>query len=90
MIHERKEKAVRVNELAKLVNALVQLRGETLTYSAEDIGWKLRDLNIPRHTRSSGREVVLDRGTSQNVHQLALVYDLPCSECIEAGCPDYK
>jgi hypothetical protein len=88
--HDRKQKAVRVNELAKLVNALVRSRGETLTYSAEDIGWKLRDLNIPRHTSSSGREVVLDRGTSQSVHRLTEIYDLPCSQCVEVGCPDCK
>jgi len=87
-IHDRKQKAVRVDELAKFVNALLRSRGETLTYSAEEIGWKLRDLNIPRHTGSSGRQVVLGRSTSQSVHRLAQAYDLPCSQRIEAGCPD--
>ncbi len=78
-IHDRKQKAVRVDELTNLVNALLRSRGETLTYRAEEIGWKLRDLNIPRHTRSSGREVVLGVGTSQSVHKLARFYDLPCA-----------
>jgi hypothetical protein len=87
-IHDRKQKAVRVDELAKFVNALLRSRGETLTYSAEEIGWKLRDLNIPRHTSSSGREVVLGQSTSQSVHRLAQAYDLPCSQRVEAGCPD--
>jgi hypothetical protein len=86
-IHDRKQKAVRVDELAKFVNALLRSRGETLTYSAEEVGWKLRDLNIARHTSSSGRQVLLGRNTSQSVHRLAQVYDLPCTQRVEAGCP---
>jgi hypothetical protein len=87
-VHDRKQKAVRVDELAKLVNAILRSRGETLTYSAGEIGWKLRDLNIPRHTNSSGRQVLLGRSTSQSVHLLAQAYDLPCSQRVDAGCPD--
>ena len=79
---------MRVDELAKDVNALLRSRGEILEYSAEEIGWKLKDLNIPRHTSSSGRQVLLGRETSQRVHRLAQVYDLPCSHRIEPDCPD--
>jgi len=90
IIHDRKQKAVRVNDLAKFVNTLLRSRGETLEYGAEEIGWKLRDLNIPRHNSSSGREVVLGHDTSQLAHRLAQAYDLPCSQRVEAGagCPD--
>jgi hypothetical protein len=87
-IHDRKQKAVRIDELAKFVNALLRSRGETLIYSPEEIGWKLHGLNIPRHNSSSGRQVVLGRNTSQSVHRLAQAYDLPCSQRVEAGCPD--
>jgi len=87
MIHHRK-RAVGVDELAKDVNALLRSRGEILEYSAEEVGWTLRGLNIPRHTTSSGREVLLGRETSQSVHRLAQAYGLPCSQRIEAGCPD--
>jgi hypothetical protein len=90
IIHDGKQHEVRVDKLAKDVNALLRSRGETLTYSAEEIGWKLRNLNIPKHTSSSGRQVVLGRGTSQLVHRLAQTYDLPCSQRVEAGCPDCK
>ena len=61
--HKGKQREVRVDELAKDVNALLRSRGETLTYSAEEIGWKLRSLNIPRHSSSSGRQVLLGRDT---------------------------
>ena len=88
MIHDRKQRKVGVDELANDANALLRSRGEILEYSAEEVGWTLRGLNIPRHTTSSGREVLLGRETSQSVHRLAQAYGLPCSQRIEAGCPD--
>ena len=88
LVHDGKQREVRVDELAKLVNALLRSRGETLEYSAEEIGWRLHNLNIPRHTSSSGRNVVLGRDTSQSVHRLARDYDLPCAQGVKAGCPD--
>ena len=54
----------------------------------EELGWKLRTLNIPRHSSSSGRKVVLGRDTSQSVHRLARAYGLPCAQRVEAGCLD--
>jgi hypothetical protein len=63
-------------------------RGETLAYSAEEIGWKLRNLNIPRHTSSAGRHVLLGRETSRGVHRLARAYDLPCPKRGGEICPD--
>jgi hypothetical protein len=87
-IHERKKSAVRVDELAKDVNILLRSRGEIIEYSAEEIGWKLRNLNIHRHTDRSGRQVLLERETSQSVHRLAHAYDLPCAESVGAGCLD--
>lgn len=87
-IHRGKRQAVGVDDLAENVNALLRSRGETLSYSAEEIGWKLRNLNIPRHSSSSGRHVLLGRGISQLVHRLAQAYDLPCAQRLEDGCPE--
>jgi hypothetical protein len=88
LVHDGKQREVRVDELAELVNALLRSRGEILEYSAEEIGWKLRNLNIPRHSSSSGRNVLLGIDTSESVHRLARAYDLPCSQRVKAGCPD--
>lgn len=88
LVHNRKCKAVNVNELAKDVSTLLQSRGETVQYSPEEVGWKLKHLSIPRHTDSSGRQVVLHRDTSRIVHRCAQLYDLPCSQDVQAGCPD--
>jgi hypothetical protein len=88
LVHKGKLKDIAVEELRKDVNALLRSRGETLTYSAEDIGWKLRELGIPRHTTSAGRKIVFTRDTSRNVHRLAAAYDVPkpsrferCQDC---------
>ncbi len=86
--HQGKQRTVRVDELAKDVNVLLQNRGETLVYSPEHIGWKLKSLNIPRHSSSSGRQILLDRNTNQAVHRFARAYDLACTQVEEVGCPD--
>jgi hypothetical protein len=86
---DRKDRAVKVDELAKDLNALLQSRGELIEYSAVEIGWKLKGLNIKRHTDRCGRQVLLDRGTSQIVHQLARAYDLPRPQCLQGDCPDF-
>ena len=88
IVHDGKQRAVSVNKLADGVNALLRDRGEILQYSAEEIGWKLRKLKIPRHTNSLGQQVLLGRDTSQSVHRLAQAYDLPCAQYVEAGCRD--
>lgn len=87
-IHGPKQRGVKVDELGKDVNALLRSRGEIIQYSAEEIGWKLRSLNIKRHSDRAGRQVSVDRETSQNVHRLVRAYDLPCSHSAEASCPD--
>lgn len=89
LIHSRKQREERVDELAKNVNALLWSRGETLSYSAEEVGWKLRGLNIPRHSSTSGRQVLLTRETKLVVHRLAQSYGVPraekdCRDCAES------
>jgi len=87
-IHKREQHEVRVDEIARDVNALLLSRGEVLEYSAESIGWRLRCLNIPRHSTSAGRQVLLRRETSQSIHCLARSYALPCLEFVQSDCPD--
>ena len=89
MLHQGKQREVRVDELAKAVNALLRSRGEILEYSPEEVGWKVRTkLKIPRHKSSSGSQILFGRDTSQTIHRLARGYDLPCAKFIEANCPD--
>ena len=88
IVHNQKLEEVRVEELAKDVNAMLRSRGELIEYSAEEVGWKLRGLGVPRHTSSSGRQVLLGRDTSQIIHRLAQAYDSPCARRAEAGCQE--
>lgn len=88
LVHHQKQREVKVRDLRNAVNALLLSRGEVLEFSAEEVGWRLRGLNIPRHTDSSGRHILLGRETSQHVHQLAFAWDLPCLERIREDCPE--
>lgn len=87
MIHTGRREVL-VGELAQDTNALLRSRGEILEVSAESVGWKLRDLHIRRHDSASGQLVRFGRETSHTVHQLTQAYDLPCSQHVEAGCPE--
>jgi hypothetical protein len=87
LIHEGKQREVQVAELAKLVNALLRSREEVLAYSPEEIGWALHALNIPRHTSSSGRQVLIGLDTSRSVHRLAGAFCLLSPKPVE-GCAD--
>ena len=87
LLHHKTQKAVRVEELAKDVNALLRSRGETLIYSAEEVGWVLRRLGIGRHTSRAGRQVLLSGDNSRTVHRAALGYDLPLSQGVMPECP---
>ncbi len=89
-LHAQKGRRLPMEPLTRDVNALLLSRGEIREYSAEEAGWKLRQLDIPRHSASTGRFVLLDRTTSQRIHQLARLYSLPCdrkncSDCSEPG-----
>jgi hypothetical protein len=87
-IHSRKHHQIKVENLAKDVNALLQSRGEIQEYSAEEIGWKLKGMNVPKRTDSSGRQILLNRETSQRMHRQAQSYDLASSEALKHDCPD--
>jgi hypothetical protein len=86
-IHEQKLTEMKVGDVADLANGLLRSRGEILAYGAEEVGWKLKGLNLVRHRTSSGSQIQFDRQTSQQVHRWARAYGLgllrleTCSEC---------
>ena len=88
LIHQAKLNKISVEEIARLANALQRNKGQILEYSAEEIGWKLKQMNIPRHRTRSGSVIDLDSSTSGKVHRLAHIYglasDIPGSDsCVE-------
>lgn len=85
---EGKQRARQVDELAMDVNALLANRGETLSYSPEQIGWRLRSLNIRRHSSSSGREILFNETTKENLQRLARAYGLACAQADPTDVPD--
>jgi|SRR5579859_2712934 len=87
LVHHGQQKNITVDELTKMVNTLLQSRGGYLNYSAEEIGWKLRGMGVPRHTSITGRQVVLDRETRQTIHDLARACELSCVGP-NTGCSD--
>jgi hypothetical protein len=90
LVHDPKQKSIQVDELAKYVNALLRSRGETIEYSAEDIGWSLSKLNIRRHTTSSGRQILFGGENRVTVHQTAMGYRLECARDAHDECPICK
>ena len=88
MIHERKLRALQVEELAQYVNSLLQSRGERWAYGHEAIGRLLADMTIERHRNGSGQRVILDRGNSGRVHHHARACGLLSADKVNADCPD--
>ena len=86
LVHDPKQRSIQVEELATYVNALLRSRGESIEYSAEEIGWSLSKLNIRRHTTSSGRQIPLGRDNGIIVHQIAAGYRLECAQRVHDGC----
>ena len=86
-LHEREE--MPISRIADLANALLRSRGETLEYSAEEIGWKLRNLGLYRHRNGSGKILRPSRENILVVHQLARRFCLNltpvhgCADCVQ-------
>ena len=82
--HQAKE--IAVSQITELTNALVRCRGETLVYSGQEIGWKLKNLGFYRHRNGGGMVLRFSRETRLLVHQLARHYGL--TFCAIDGCRD--
>jgi hypothetical protein len=83
--HEAKE--IAVSQITELTNALLRCRGETLVYSGQEIGWKLKNLGFYRHRNGGGMVLRFSRETRLLVHQLARHYGLTLF-CAIDGCRD--
>ena len=75
-----------IGRIADLVNALLRTRGETLVYSPEEIGSKLRSLGFDRHRSDRGKVLRPCRQNSVTCHQLARRFLLDSPPV--AGCAD--
>ena len=81
------EKEISMKELSKRVNALLRSRNETIEFDLRDIGWKMRQLGLPRQRNRDGMFVQLSRDLCRQVHQLARNFGLKlprfkdCSDC---------
>jgi hypothetical protein len=82
--HEAEE--VTVSQITDLTNTLLRCRGETLEYSAEEIGWKLKNLGLYRHRNGSGMVLRFSRENRLRIHQVAEHFGLtlPAAD----GCRD--
>jgi len=81
---------VRVQEITQYVNTLLCARGETKSYSPEEIGRLLETLSLERRRKNSGMYVERNSTTKLRLHNLALYSGLgsavpDCSECRTFG-----
>src|ERR1700730_13369587 len=86
--HEGKE--ISTAQIAQRVNDLLRNRGESLEYSAKEIGWKLKKLGLHRHDNGSNRVLQFFREMRRRSHQLAAQFGLKrpkvvnCADCEDA------
>jgi len=75
-----------VSEVRDRVNALLRNRGEQLEYKVTEIGWKLRDLELPRQRRAKRMVLRFSRELRKRIHGLAGQFGLTLTPV--DGCPD--
>ena len=80
--HEANE--ITITEVAERTNALLRARGETLVYSAVEIGWQLKNLGVDRHRNGGGMVIQFSTANSLLIHRLAQRLGLKLSPSI--GC----
>jgi hypothetical protein len=80
-------KELPVDEITGLTNTLLRDRGETLEYSSEEVGWKLRAMGFYRRRNGNGMVLRFSRDNILRIHQLAERFALKltvvdgCSDC---------
>jgi hypothetical protein len=88
-LHE--EKDVPISALAARANALLRVRGETLEYSAVEVGWRLRNLGLSRHRNGGGMLLQFSQANNVLIHRLAKQFGLKlpphigCGNCGQQG-----
>jgi hypothetical protein len=73
-LHETKE--ITISRITELTNALLRCRGEVLEYSAEEIGWKVKNLGFYRHRNGSGMVLRFSSGASLKIHEFGQQFGL--------------
>jgi hypothetical protein len=80
-------KELPVDDITGLTNTLLRDRGETLEYSSEEVGWKLRAMGFYRRRNGNGMVLRFSRDNILRIHQLAERFALKltvvdgCSDC---------
>lgn len=78
---------ISIRELRKRLNSLLSTRGETIKWGSRELGWKLRQLRLPRQRNGSGMSLRFSADVRRQVHQLARKFNLglrkfkDCAEC---------
>jgi hypothetical protein len=80
---------IAVAHIAKLTNALLRERGGQREYSKEELGWKLKNLQIPRPRRRKGKVVQFSPELSRHLHLLVRTMRVDVSARSET-CADCK
>jgi hypothetical protein len=80
------QKAIAVSEVCNRVNTVLRARGETLAYNPLEIGWKLRNLDLPRDRSAGYKLIKFSRPVRERIHELANEFGLQlsranCKEC---------
>jgi hypothetical protein len=89
-IPAHQQDAIAMLELQKRVNTLLAVRGETTELSVREVGWKLRDLGLPRRRTAKGMSLRFSRELRARIHELAGQFglELPkpesCRQCAPA------
>jgi hypothetical protein len=85
--HEKVDLSPR--KIADLMNALLRCRGEFREFSAEEVGWQLRNLGLYRQREAGGMVLRAGRENSRRIHLLARRFGLDptavedCPDCAE-------
>jgi hypothetical protein len=77
-----------VSEITKRVNATLQSRDRIELYTEKEVGWKLRQMGIPRRPNGKGRVVSLSSEVRRRLHVLAQQFGLMLPR--KEDCPDCK
>jgi len=82
--HEARE--ISSSEVTERVNAILLARGEFYEYNSREVGWKLRQLGLSRHSTGECKVLQFTSEIRRRIHQLAREFGLNLPR-VEA-CPD--
>ena len=85
LCHENKE-IVRVGEVTKFVNEILECRGETIKISPRKVGSVLRSLNLLSHRDNRGYGFLLLKDVRRDIHRRGLALEVPSLRERVAGC----